>query len=176
MFSYMAVVVLSASISTASLSQSPQWLNDYGQAQTRVAVVKKPMAVFVGNGNDGWASIVRDGGIDPAVKKLLAEKFVCVYVNTDTAAGKTLAAQFDVASHGLIISDRSGATQAYSLSGTLTKNELAETLEKYADSKDSVRSTETVVREAPAGRAAYVPTYQYAPQYQVAPGYRIGGS
>lgn len=172
MFTYMAVVFLSASISTASLSQNPSWLDDYGQAQKRVAVVKKPMAVFVGTGKNGWGSVVHDGAIDPAVKKLLAERFVCVYVDTETAAGKALATQFEVASHGLIISDRKGASQAYSLSGTLSKSELAKTLEKYADSTGDARTTETVVREAPAGRTLYVPQYQY----QLPPGYRIGST
>jgi hypothetical protein len=169
MFTYMAVVALSASITTANLSQNPQWL-EYGQAQQRVAVLKKPMAVFVGTGKEGWGSVVRDGAIDPAVKKLLAEKFVCVYVNTETPAGKALADTFEVAAHGLIISDRAGDRQAYSLSGTLTKAELAQTLEKYSDSKRDVRSTETVVREVPAGRTLYVP------QYRLPPGYRIGSS
>lgn len=169
MFSYMAVVALSASISTANLSQNPQWL-EYGQAQQRQAVLKRPMAVFVGTGKEGWGSVVRDGAIDPAVKKLLAEKFVCVYVDTQTPAGKALADQFEVASRGLIISDRKGTSQAYSLSGTLTTAELAQTLDKYADSKDAARATETVVREVPAGRPLYVP------QYQLPPGYRIGST
>lgn len=169
MLTYMAVVALATGISTANLSPTPKWLDDYGQAQERVAVVKKPMAVFVGIGKDGWGSIVRDGGVDPAMKKLLAEKFVCVYVDTETSYGKTLAAKFEVASRGLIISDRQGTAQAYSLSGTLTKTELEQTLEKYSDSKADIKSTETVVREAPAGR-------MYVPQYQFAPVYRTGGT
>jgi len=169
MLTYMAVVALTTSLATANLSPTPKWLDDYGQAQQRVAVVKKPLAVFVGIGKDGWGSIVRDGGVDPAVKKLLAEKFVCVYVDTETSYGKTLAAKFEVASRGLIISDRQGTSQAYSLSGTLTKTELTQTLEKYSDSKADVRTTETVVREAPAAR-------MYVPQYQLPPGYRIGST
>jgi hypothetical protein len=169
MLTYMAVVALSAGITTANLSQNPQWL-EYGQAQQRLAVLKKPMAVFVGTGKEGWGSVVRDGVIDPAVKKALAEKFVCVYVDTDTAAGKALAERFEVAAHGLIISDRTGDRQAYSLSGTLTKAELAQTLEKYSDSKVDVRATETVMREAPAGRTLYVP------QYRLPPGYRVSST
>ena len=106
MLTYMAVVALATGISTATLSPTPKWLDDYGLAQQRVAVVKKPMAVFVGIGKDGWGSIVRDGSIDPAVKKLLAEKFICVYVDTETSYGKTLATKFEVASRGLIMSIR----------------------------------------------------------------------
>lgn len=165
MYTYMAVVALATSVSSANLSSNPTWYNDYGQAHQRLAAVKKPMAVFVGSGQDGWKNVIRDGGLDPAVKKLLAEKYVCVYIDTDTAVGKSLAAKFEVANRGLIISDRSGGAQAYSLSGTLTKAELEQTLTKYADEGKEVRNTETIVREAPAGRPVYVPQY-YVPAYR----------
>jgi hypothetical protein len=174
MYTYMAVVALAASVSSANLSQNPTWLDDYATAQKRVAAVGKPMAVFVGNGKDGWTNVVRDGGLDPAVKKLLAEKFVCVYINTDSAEGRALAARFEVASRGLIISDRKGTAQAYSLSGALTKDELATTLVKYADQNGEVRTTETVVRETPPAQSPYAPRY-YVPQYYPAPVYRVGG-
>ena len=114
------------------------------------------------------------------MNKLLAEKYVCVYVNTDTAEGQALAGRFEVASRGLIISDRKGTSQAYSLSGSLTKAELVKTLEKYADQNGEVGTTETVVREVPPARAAYAAQYYAAPQYYVpqyypTPVYRTGG-
>ena len=124
------------------------------EAQICVATVKYLMAVFLGTGKDGWKSVVRDGDIDSATRKLLAERYVCVYVDTQTAAAKRVAEQFDVASHGLIISDRTGASQAYSLSGKLSKAELTQTLGKYADPGREIRTTETVVREFPAGTAS----------------------
>ena len=145
----MAAATLAAGISPSALSPEPAWLNDYTAAQTRVAAVHKPMAVFVGSGKDGWGKVVRDGALDPELKKTLAQKFVCVYVDTDTAAGRSLAGAFEVASKGLIISDRAGTSQAYSLSGDLTRDELARTLAKYADSDREVRTTDSVVREAP---------------------------
>src|SRR5687767_10722271 len=83
MYTLMAVVALTTGVSTASLSHNPAWLNDYGTAQRRVTVVHKPMAVFVGSGQDGWRKVVRDGALDPALNRLLAEKFVCLYVDTD---------------------------------------------------------------------------------------------
>jgi hypothetical protein len=165
MYTYMAVVALATSVSSANLSTNPTWYNDYSQAHHRLAAVKKPMAVFVGSGQDGWKNVIRDGGLEPAVNKLLAEKFVCVYIDTNTAAGKKLAEQFEVASRGLIISDRAGTAQAYSLSGTLTKAELEKTLTKYSETDKDVRTTETVVREAPASRPVYVPQY-YVPAYR----------
>lgn len=148
-FTMMAAATLAAGISPSALSPEPAWLSDYSAAQTRVAAVGKPMAVFVGSGKDGWGKVIRDGALSPELKRLLANKFVCVYVDTDTAAGRSLAGAFEVASKGLIISDRAGAAQAYSLSGDLTKDELSRTLAKYADSDRDVRATDTVVREAP---------------------------
>jgi hypothetical protein len=173
----MAVVALTSSISTANLSPNPTWFNDYGTAQQRVTTVQKPMAVFVGSGQEGWGKVLKDGTLDPALKKLLAEKFVCLYVDTDTTAGRALASSFEVASRGLIISDRKGTAQAYSLSGALTRAELALTLEKYADGGQVVQATETLVREAPAVvRPATVTYPTYVPQYRVVPSYYSGST
>jgi len=178
MYTMMAVVALTTGLATNNLSKSPTWLNDYSSAQQRVTDVGKPMAVFVGSGQDGWGKLVRDGGFDAAVNKLLADKYVCLYVDTDTASGRALAGKFEVASRGLIISDRKGTTQAYSLSGTMTRVELVQALERYGDAGKEVQATETVVREAPAVvrpatyvQPAYVPQYYYP-----GPVYRTGGS
>jgi len=110
-------------------------------------------------------------------------------VDTDTAHGRSLAGAFEVASKGLIISDRAGTTQAFSLSGDLSKDELSRTLAKYAEPDLAVRSTESVVREAPVVSQpvvrpvtqyapVYVPQYapQYVPQFRPAPGYYSSGS
>ena len=184
MHTFMALLALTGTLSTANISTNPAWLDDYGTAQARVTAVGKPMAVFVGSGQDGWTKVVRDGVVSAEVKKLLADRYVCLYVDTDTRAGKTLAGAFQVASRGLVISDRAGASQAFSLSGDLTGAELARTLQKYADR--DIQATETVIREAPAvarpapvtyraPQPVYVPQY-YVPQYRAAPGYAIGGS
>jgi hypothetical protein len=189
MYTLMALVALTTSVSTANLSQQPTWLADYGTAQARVTAAGKPMAVFVGQGHDGWSKVVRDGALDPELNKLLADKYVCLYVDTDTAAGRKLAGAFQVARRGLVISDRAGTSQAFSLSGDLTRAELGRALVKYADSAEA-QVTETVVRQAPLSvqpapaaypsrpvysQPTYAPSY-YAPQYRVVPGYAPGGS
>jgi hypothetical protein len=175
-FTMMTAAALAAGLVPSTLSPEPTWLNDYSAAQTRASAVRKPMAVFVGSGQDGWAKVVRDGAIDSELKMALANKFVCVYVDTDTATGRSLAGAFEVASKGLIISDRAGTSQAFSLSGDLTKDELSQTLAKYADPDREVRSTDSVVREAPATARPvyYQPVYQ--PQFRTASGYYSSGS
>jgi hypothetical protein len=176
MHTLMAVIALTTGLSTANVQSNPAWLTDYGTARAHVTAVGKPMAVFVGSGQDGWSKVVRDGSLSPAARKLLTEKYVCLYVNTETTSGRNLAGAFQVASRGLVISDRAGTAQAYSLSGDLTGTELVQTLEKYSDRE--IRSTETVIREAPVTVRPTVsyqvqPTY-YAPQYvpQYVPQYR----
>ena len=179
----MAAAALAAGISPANLSSEPAWLNDYTLAQARVASVQKPMAVFVGSGTDGWGKVVRDGALDPELKRTLANKFVCLYVDTDTAAGYSLAGVLEVRK-GLVISDRAGTSQAFSLAGDMTRDELSRTLAKYADPDREVRTTDTVVREAPPVVRPVVVTYpappvyvpQYVPQYRVVPGYTSGGT
>jgi hypothetical protein len=174
-FTMMAAAALAAGLSPGTLSPEPTWLNDYKAAQTRVVAVKKPMAVFVGSGKEGWAKVVREGTLDAELNKALAGKFVCLYVDTDTAAGRTLAGAFDMAGKGLIISDRAGTQQAFSLSGDLTRLELANTLTKYADPDREVHSTETVNREARPASIVASPQ-PYYPQYQAYPGSYSSGS
>jgi hypothetical protein len=168
----MVAATLAAGMAPANLSTEPTWLNDYATAQTRVLAQKKPMAVFVGSGKDGWGKVVKNGSIDPEINKMLANKFVCVYVDTDTDAGRKLATAFEVVSKGLIISDKAGTTQAFSLSGDLTRDELSQTLVKYAALDKEVQATESVVRDAPAvARPVY-----YQPQYRAPQGYYTSGS
>ena len=47
--------------------------------------------VFIGKGDVGQARLVSDGQIPAAANQLLNANYVCVYVDTDTAAGKSLA-------------------------------------------------------------------------------------
>ena len=155
MYTAMAMVALTAGMTSGKLTPNPVWLEDYGAAQTRVTEAHKPMIVFVANGKAGWETVLRDGTLSPIATKLLAENFVCVYANTNTSAGRNLADVLQVGNKGLVISDKSGSTQAYSLAGDLTGNELVRALETYADAdpKD-VKKTETIVTPAAVGHVS----------------------
>jgi hypothetical protein len=128
MYTAMALVA----VTMGNLTTTPTWLDDYTSARTKVTVAGKPMAVFVGAGKEGHAAAIRDG-FDPAVSKLLAEKFVCLYVDSATAKGKVLAQAFQVGDRGVVLSDRTGLTQAYSATGTISRAELSKALVAYAD-------------------------------------------
>jgi hypothetical protein len=165
-----AAVALSAVLSTGAVAV-PAWQTDYAKALTAAAAEQKPIAVFIGKGDAGYAKLV--GGEIPAdAGQLLAKSYVCVYVNTDTAAGKTLAGQFDM-SKGLVISCKGGNVQALRYGGAVAPQSLTTYLTKYSDAK-TVVSTETAgdavipatvfQSGCPNGRCPTSPIYSnYAP-------------
>jgi hypothetical protein len=187
MFTTLAVVALSG-LTAGKVAPGPVWLDDYRVAQTRVSEAGKPMAVFVGTGKAGWDGVIA-GGLDPAVSKVLSEKFVCLYVDTTTAGGRGLAKALQVGERGLVISDKSGSTQAYSANGTLSAADAQRALLAYADPA-SVTRTE-IVQAAPVtspvpttapppgmrmGGPVYAgPGYVGGPGYMGAPGYGSSG-
>ncbi len=137
-----ALVVLSSLFADR---QDPAWHSDYRRAQALSSVQNKPMALIFGTGQQGWSRIALEGKMDAAGAKLLADKYVCVYANTASPAGKALAAMFDIQrDQGVVLSDRTGAAQAFWHQGQLSNQNLARYLQKYADDQTVVRTTETV--------------------------------
>src|SRR5687767_2935922 len=96
MYTAMAVVALSWSVAAGDTPSTPTWLDDYQAAQARVGTAGKPMVVVLGNGQDGWREVVRDGGFDSSVNRMLGDKFVPLYVDTTTAKGRQLADSLQV--------------------------------------------------------------------------------
>lgn len=126
------------STATAASPTTPTWNGSYVQAQDEAAG-KKPLAVVFGSGQEGWAKLVRS----EESKKVLAEQYVCVYVDVATEAGKKLAQSFAINGEtGVVLSDRSGGLQAYWHNGDLADASLTRSLRKYADPAVTVVSTE----------------------------------
>jgi len=174
MFTTMAVIALSA-LTAGNVASAPVWLDDYRVAQAQVGASGKPMAVFVGSGKAGWGSVVGSTALDPAVSKLLSEKFVCLYVDTTTQSGRSLAVALQVADRGLVISDKSGRSQAYSASGSVSPVEMQRALIAYANQTE-VRTTEVqsgsvITTQATAPVAGPAPVYVGGPGYMGGSGY-----
>jgi hypothetical protein len=151
----------------ADAAEGPAWLTDYGSAQKQGREEKKPLAVFFGSGKDGWSKVARNGKLGKEVEQLLADSYVCVYLDTDTAKGQKMAAAMEVESgKGLVLSDRGGVKMAFYHDGDLTTAKLTSYLKKYADPDVVVEWTET---NPPATRSSYYPN-----QYQQ-PAYNYGG-
>ena len=121
---------------------SPEWISDYTQARRDGVAKKKPLAVFLAPGRNAWEA-VSDGKVSDEARKVLAQKYVCVFVDTASESGKTLAKAFEINSSGLIISDRTGNLQAFCHDGKLPAKDVEFYLERYSDPERVVRDTET---------------------------------
>jgi hypothetical protein len=155
---YTSVMLLALSGLVGAAADAPVWQNDYSAAQKQGETQSKPLAVFLAPGENGWDKLSREGGLEKEAKQLLAGKYVPVYVNTDTDAGKRLARAFEMSSDkGIVLSDRTGAVQAFWHEGDLANQDLVRYLQRYSDSQLVIRTTET----NPSERVSY-----YAPEGQ----------
>ncbi len=121
------------------------WQPTYLQAQKMSADMKKPMAIAFGSGTDGWTKIVRDAAPAAEVTQVLSQKYVCVFIDTATPAGKKVAQDFGITqANGIVLSDRAGTMQAFWHQGDMTNQSMVSYLTKYAAPEVVVRGTETL--------------------------------
>ena len=109
--------ILFVALSVPSIAQGTiriSWSQDYGQALKTAAAENKPVAVFLGTGNQGYNQIVGDAGLSQEANDLLSSKFVCVYIDTSVPDGKELADAFKMPTgKGVVLSNRQGTYQAF---------------------------------------------------------------
>jgi hypothetical protein len=163
---------LSLSLLLAPLANStPAWQPSYAVAMDVGQKHGKPVAVFVGSGPKGISGLVKEGELPEEAHRLLAERYVCVYVD-ETNGGKKLARDLGITQgKGMVISDRSGTYQAYHHDGQLSQGVLASRLRQYADPGLVVTRTES---NGPAARPARVSYYSepartFSPSYFAPP-------
>jgi hypothetical protein len=146
-----ALVAASAPAHTASLA--PAWINDYRLARELGSREKKPLVVVIGSGKSDWANLAKPAEQDDTINQTLRSSYICVFVDTDTTAGQQLARSFEMSGPGMVISTRSGETQAYRKAGEVPAGELAKELINHTD--------DTYVAQKIAPPPAPVqPTYQ----------------
>lgn len=152
--------------------EKPQWLKDYGVARKQVEAQKKPLAVFFGSGKAGWNQSSQEGVLPKDVNHLLAEKYVCLYVDVNDQANRYLTAAFDIKQgHGLVISDSGGELQAFRHEGDLPDEDLTKYLRRYADPQRVIRMTETNSEV----RRSYYPSDATQPSEGRVPSFSGGG-
>ena len=83
--------------------------------------------------DDADALHARAAEQDASINETLRNKYVCLFVDTDTTAGQQLARLFNMSGPGLVISDRTGEYQAYRYAGELPAPQLATTLTQHTD-------------------------------------------
>jgi hypothetical protein len=124
---------------------APEWLTDYSAAREVCVEKHKPIAVFIGEGKEGWNQVSKKQELPKETKKLLASKYVCVYINLRDRDGKRLASEFAVKNGpALVISDSAGKKQAFRHEGDLKTKELMQNLEHHSDPSRTVRRTRTL--------------------------------
>jgi hypothetical protein len=171
MYTSLALFALSGVFAPSAVSAEPAWIRDYGLARKQGVSENKPLAVFVGSGKKGWEQVSQEGALGKNVKQVLAENYVCVYLDTDQQAGRKLAGAFEFSEGpGLVLSSRKGALQAFRHEGELSNRELARYLTRFSDPEQVVRHTETVPQAPPQ----YISYYQ-APVQPVVPVMYNGG-
>ena len=104
---------------------------------------------------------------------LLADNYVCLYVDTEHIAGRELAASFEMGGPGLVISDGTGEVQAFRHEGDLSNNRLLKYLQRFSDPDRVVMVTET--NPAPAVSYYQPAAPVYAPMYPVSFSPAFGG-
>ena len=111
----------------------PGWNHDYDLALQRASAAKKPLAVFIGTGKEGWKAVCAEGDLGPEVRRLLADHYVCLYVDASRLAQQELVQSFEAdKSPLLVLSTRDRAYQAYRHAGALANANLAKALTRYA--------------------------------------------
>ena len=137
-------MVLASALLAGQTAAAPTFQTSYVQAQQQSAAQKKPLAVVFGSGSNGWAKVVRDAAPSAEVNTLLAEQYICVYVDTTSPAGTRLANDFAIQNGvGIVLSDRAASLQAFWHQGDLTNAALQSYLQKYSAPEIAVRGTET---------------------------------
>ncbi len=134
-----AAVVLSAALANEA-TVAPAWESNYTRATETAIAQRKPLAVFIGRGESGYAKVV-GGDMPSEANRLLASNYVAVYLNTDTAEGKRLATAFGV-NEGMVLSCRGCQVQALKYGGAVPAVELAGYLTKYSSPTVAVATTE----------------------------------
>jgi len=158
------VVALTALLSPMSGSASPSWLKDYGAARQQGRDEQKPVCVIIGSGKAGWVQLSQEGRLSADAKRLLADNYVCLYVDTEHIAGRELAASFEIDGPGIVISDGTGEVQAFRHEGDLPNDRLVQYLRRFADPDRVATATETnpapvVSYYEPPAAPVYAPVY-----------------
>jgi hypothetical protein len=176
MYTSLGMIALAASLLSSAVPESPTWRLRYDLARQEGREQGKPLAVVIGSGQRGYEDVSEQGKLSGQARQLLAQKYIPVYVDASTAAGQQLAAEFAIEGTGIVLSDQSGAVQAFSHEGTLDNEVLAGYLQRFAEPGRVVRTTE---RARSQQVSLYPPQESYsapaAPTYSFAPAY-FGGS
>jgi hypothetical protein len=144
MYTSILLVAMAGTQAPSAAPTAPDWKPDYATATREGKQAHKPLAVFVGRGADGYGQVSETTRLGADVRGLLAEHYVCVYVDRDSKDGQKLAADLELSSDGpgLVISDAAGEYQAFRHGGRLSPDDLTRYLRTYSDPNRVVTRTD----------------------------------
>jgi hypothetical protein len=143
-------------LSETQTARTLKWQDSYSTARQMGRQQGKPLAVFIGKGPTGWKKVAEEGDLSKKAKQLLAESYICLYVDRTRAGGEQLAESFEVPSGpGLVLSSRDGKGQVFFHAGPLTDRDVETRLAKYTGA-EAITRTEMLVE--PRVSFAYDPT------------------
>jgi len=166
---YTSVVLFALSAGLAPTAElvpvAPSWRNDYTLSLKEGRNSRRPIAIFVASGPEGWDKLSKEGALDKEAKELLRDHYVCVYLDTSKESDRRLAHQLDLTGgRGLVIGDVTGEKQAFWHAGSLDNEDLDHYLRKYSDPERAIVRTETVAQAAPPPVYSPPPRF-YAPSF-----------
>jgi hypothetical protein len=134
------------------------WLTSYPAARQQGNMEKKPIAIFLGTGQNGWSKLVRGGSLSKEQQDILASRYVCLYVDTATEEGKRLARSLQIQTPlGLVISDSTGNWMAFH-EGDLAAQDMTRYLTRFGDPNRVMYRTETNPSHPTETRSYYPPS------------------
>jgi thioredoxin-related protein len=151
MYTSIALLALSGFLAAEPVQNDRAWQTSYSEANQQGRNEGKPLAIFFGSGKSGPGNLIRKGKLNKSLQKILADKYVCVYVNTRTKTGKQLAKKFHV-TKGVVISDREGKLIALRHEGKIAPRDLKRYLKRFADPDLVVRTTKNTTDQKPRPR------------------------
>jgi hypothetical protein len=141
---YASMLLIALSGIAPVVKDEPAWVKDYSVARKLCQAEQKPMAVFLGSGSKGWNDLSREGRLDKETARLLAQHYVCLYLDRTTEEGQLTAQALEMQdSRGIVISSSSGKLQAFRHEGDLSNQDLAKYLRRFSNPDLVVLHTET---------------------------------
>ncbi|MCE9563729.1 MAG: thioredoxin family protein [Planctomycetes bacterium] len=150
----LAAVALAGALSVGA-KPSPSWQTDYAHAMSAASAERKPIAIFIGSSAKKPGKMIDDGTIPESAAQLLRESYVCLFVDTDTEAGKDLSSKFEIA-EGLVISSPGGNVQALRHIGAVGGTELSRQLGQFATAGQPTTTVTTGIRPVVAGTSQII--------------------
>ena len=139
---FLTVATFLMGLGASASAQEVPWQTSYQQGRQKSQDVRRPLAVLIGDGSTGFNQITSEGSLSPDIRKILADHYVCVYLDTQKKENQAILSALTIQTgHGLVLSDASAEVQAFFHDGQLSTTELKRQLQRYSDPSEKITKT-----------------------------------